>query len=69
MDKKSSIDHARVINNRGNFIENTDLDDVTLKIIPNFHLLSQKKSKLWYKMRKVAPSVLLHKSHKRKYIS
>ena len=35
MDKKSSTDHARVINNRGNFIENTDLDDVTLKIIPS----------------------------------
>ena len=39
------------------------------KLFPNFHLLSQKKSKLWQKKRKVAPSVLLRKSHQRKYIS
>ena len=58
-----------LIKNKGNFIKNTGLDDISLKIIPYLTLTFTKEVKALVKKEKVALSVLLHKSHKRKYIS
>ena len=43
--------------------------DIWLKIIPSFSFTFTKEVKALVKKKKVALSVLLHKSHKRKYIS